>query len=158
MHSSSNIQKGRPSVETAFINLAKNKTRNIPGIKGTGIAAAFSDAVRVDHADHFVLYISGKLATDEDGNIVGRTMAEQAERALQNIKEILEQQGAGMKHIVRTLIFVTQIDAQSLREIHEVRARFFKDGRFPASTLVRTSQLVRDGGLIEIEAEAVVPR
>ena len=145
-------------MQVSYINLAKNMNRNIPGIAGTSVAAAFSDVVRVDFPTHSMLYVSGKLATDDDGRIIGRTMAEQAERTLENVRAVLASQGAEMRHIVRTLIFVTQIDAQSLREIHEVRARFFAAGRFPACTLVRTSQLVRDGGLIEIEAEAVVPR
>lgn len=145
-------------MERSFITLARNPNRNIPGIAGTGIPAAFSDVVRVDYPDHYVLYVSGKLATDDDGNIIGRTMGEQTDRALRNVRDVLAHEGADLSHVVRTLICVTQIDAQSLREIHEVRTRYFAPGRFPASTLVRVSQLVRDGGLIEIEAEAVVPR
>jgi enamine deaminase RidA (YjgF/YER057c/UK114 family) len=51
---------------------------------------------------------------------------------------------------------VTQIDAGSLRDIHDVRSKFWTAGKYPASTLVRVDQLVRDGALIEIDADAVV--
>ena len=137
-----------------YINLAKNPTRNIRGLNG--VPAAFCDAVRVDFPTHFTLIISGKLGTDADGNIVGRTMGEQTEKTMQNIKEVLEHEGATFDDVIRTLICVTQIDDESLREIHQVRAKYFSKDKFPASTLVRVDQLVRDGGLIEIEAEAVV--
>jgi enamine deaminase RidA (YjgF/YER057c/UK114 family) len=51
---------------------------------------------------------------------------------------------------------VTQLDQQSLRDVHEVRSSYFRQGRYPASTLVRVDQLVRDGALIEIDADAVL--
>jgi enamine deaminase RidA (YjgF/YER057c/UK114 family) len=53
---------------------------------------------------------------------------------------------------------VTQIDQQSIRDIHEVRSAYFTQGRYPASTLVRVDQLIRDGALIEIDADAVIAK
>ena len=64
--------------------------------------------------------------------------------------------GATMDDIVRVRVYVTQIDAGSLRDIHDVRSKFWTAGKAPASTLVRVDQLVRDGALIEIDADAVV--
>jgi enamine deaminase RidA (YjgF/YER057c/UK114 family) len=61
-----------------------------------------------------------------------------------------------MDDIVRVRVYVTQVDAASLRDIHEVRSKFWTAGKYPASTLVRVDQLVRDGALIEIDADAVV--
>ncbi len=139
-----------------FVNLALNPTRNIPGIAGTSTPATFCDVTRVEFPDYVMLFVSGKLGTDADGKLVGRTMREQAERAYANVREVLATQGATMADIVRTLVLVTQIDSDSLREIHEIRHRIFPDGNYPASTLVRVDQLVREGGLIEVEAEAVV--
>jgi enamine deaminase RidA (YjgF/YER057c/UK114 family) len=139
------------------ISLAKNPTRNIPGIVGTGIPAAFCDVVRVDFPTHSVLYVSGKLATDEDGQISSESFSEQCTRTLENIQEVLQNQGADMNDIVRTLIFVTELSDENLKALHEARGNFFSVDSFPASTLVECTKLVRPGGLIEIEAEAIVP-
>ncbi len=138
------------------ITTVKNPTRNIPGIKDTGIPAAFCDAVRVDLPTHSIIYISGKLGTDEDGNIVSNTMEGQCEKILEKLRDDLSQQGATLNDIVRTLIFVTELNEDTLRVLHEVRGRFFDHDKFPASTLVECGKLVRPGSLIEIEAEAVI--
>jgi enamine deaminase RidA (YjgF/YER057c/UK114 family) len=53
-------------------------------------------------------------------------------------------------------VYVTQLDPETLREIHEVRAGYFREGNYPASTLVRVVQFVREGALIEIDADAVI--
>lgn len=144
-------------MQRSSVSLAKNPTRNIPGIVGTGIPAAFCDVVRVELPTHVTLYISGKLATDGDGNIVSESFEEQCAVTLDNIRAVLESQGATMDHIVRTLIFVTDLTDENLRILHEVRGRYFQSNGFPASTLVECTKLVRPGGKIEIEAEAIIP-
>jgi 2-iminobutanoate/2-iminopropanoate deaminase len=83
-------------------------------------------------------------------------MREQTRRVLDNIKAILEREGGSFDDVVRVRVYVTQLDQQSLRDIHEVRSGYFREGRYPASTLVRVDQLVRDGALIEIDADAVL--
>lgn len=103
-----------------------------------------------------MLYISGVIGTDEHGKVAGRTMREQTRQVLEKIKAVLAHEGGAMDDIVRVRVYVTQLDQQSLREIHEVRAAYFSDGKYPASTLVRVDQLVRDGALIEIDADAVI--
>jgi enamine deaminase RidA (YjgF/YER057c/UK114 family) len=85
-------------------------------------------------------------------------MGEQTRQVLENIKAVLDREGATFDDIVRVRVYVTQLDQASLREIHQVRAQYFREGHYPASTLVRVDQLVRDGGLIEIDADAVIPR
>ena len=102
------------------------------------------------------LYISGKTPVDENHRLVGETMAQQTEQVLKNIKKVLEHEGATMDDVVRVRVFATQLDPKSLRDIHEVRSRYFSEGKYPASTLVGTTGLVRDGGMIEIEADAVL--
>ena len=88
--------------------------------------------------------------------MVWRTMGEQTRQVLENIKAVLEREGGTMDDIVRVRVYVTHLDQQSLREIHEVRSGYFRPGRYPASTLVRVAQLIRDGALIEIDADAVL--
>jgi enamine deaminase RidA (YjgF/YER057c/UK114 family) len=116
----------------------------------------FSDAVRVDIPGCALLYISGKVGTDDTGKVVGRTIREQTERVLTSIKAIVEREGGTMDDIVRVRVYVTELDQPSLRDVHEVRSRFFTAGKYPASTLVRVAQLIPDGGLIEIDADAVI--
>jgi enamine deaminase RidA (YjgF/YER057c/UK114 family) len=140
-----------------FIAPAGEKSQGIDALKGTRTGAAYADAVRIDLADHTLLFISGKTGT-KDGKLVGRTMTEQTRQVIENIKTTLEGQGGSLGDIVRFRIYVTQIDPESIRDVHAVRAEYFKEGEFPASTLVRVDQLVRDGGLIEIEADVVMAR
>ena len=103
-----------------------------------------------------MLFISGKLGVKADGTLAGRTMREQTQQIIANIREVLRREGGTMDDIVRVRVYATQIDAASLRDIHEARSRFWTQGRYLASTLVRVDQLVRDGALIEIDADAVI--
>jgi enamine deaminase RidA (YjgF/YER057c/UK114 family) len=109
----------------------------------------------VELGECVMLFISGKLGVRPDGTL-GRTMREQTEQLLENIREVLRREGGTMDDIVRVRVYATQVDAASLRDIHEVRSRFWTAGKYPASTLVRVSQLIRDGALIEIDADAVL--
>ena len=127
-------------------------------LNGTDIPAVFTDAVRVNLSDCSLLYIGGKLGTLPDGKLAGRTMKEQAQRCLERIKSVVEHEGGTMDDIVRVRVFVAYHDVQSIRDIHEVRSTFWTDpSKYPASTLV-IAPLVIDGALIEIEADAAIPR
>ena len=145
-------------VDRTFLDLARDRSRGIDALKGTGVPAVFSDAVRVDLPSCALVFISGMVATDDSGQVTARTMREQTRVVLDKIKAVLARQGGTMDDIVRVRVYVTQLDQASLREIHEVRAGYFTEGRYPASTLVRVDQLIRDGALIEIDADAVIDR
>lgn len=143
-------------MERSFVNLSQDRSKGIDALKGAGVPAVFSDAVRVRLKECDLLFISGKIATDESGKLADRTMREQTRQVLDNIKAVLEREGGTMDDIVRVRVYVTQLDPETLRDIHDVRSRYFRAGRYPASTLVRVDQLVRDGALIEIDADAVL--
>lgn len=143
------------AVNKTHIDLAKDRGRGIDALKGSNVPAVFCDAVKVQLADCVMLFISGKLGVKPDGSL-GRTIREQTQQVLENIRELLQREGATMDDIVRVRVYVTQIDAASLRDIHDVRSTFWTAGKYPASTLVRVDQLVRDGALIEIDADAVI--
>ena len=145
-------------MERTHVDLASERTRGIDALKGTDVPAVFSDAVRVDLPDCSLLYISGMIGMDQTGSVVDRTIKGQTRQVLENIKRVLNHEGASFDDIVRVRVYVTQIDQQSVRDIHEVRATYFTSGRYPASTLVRVDQLIRDGALIEIDADAVIAR
>ena len=143
-------------MKRAWIDLARERSRGIEALRGTGVPAVFSDAVRVELAGCALLFISVKVATDAAGQVVGRTMKEQTRQVLESIKAVLDREGGTMDDVVRVRVYVTQLDPQSLRDIHEVRAGYFRPGQYPASTLVGVTKLVRDGALIEIDADAVI--
>jgi enamine deaminase RidA (YjgF/YER057c/UK114 family) len=142
-------------VNKTHIDLAKDRGRGIDALKGSTVPAVFCDAVKVQLQECVMLFVSGKLGVKADGTLP-RTMREQTQQILESIRELLEREGATMDDIVRVRVYVTQIDAASLRDIHDVRSKFWTPGKYPASTLVRVDQLVRDGALIEIDADAVV--
>jgi enamine deaminase RidA (YjgF/YER057c/UK114 family) len=143
-------------VNKTHISHTKDRGRGIDALKGTSVPAVFCDVVKVQLKECVMLFVSGKLGTKPDGTLAGRTMREQTQQLLENIREALRHEGATMDDIVRVRVYATQVDAASLRDIHEVRSTFWSEGKYPASTLVRVSQLIRDGALIEIDADAIV--
>ena len=145
-------------MQVSRINLTADASRGMSALRKDGAAAVFSDAVRIDLTECTLLFISGKTPVDENHRLVGTTMAEQTEQVLKNIKKVLDHEGATFDDIVRVRVFTTQLDEKSLHDIHEVRARYFTEGKYPASTLVQITSLVREAGLIEIEADAVLSK
>ena len=145
-------------MERTSIDLAKERSRGIDALKGTEVPAVYSDAVRVDLGECTLLFISGMIGADQDGKVVDRTIRGQTRQVLENIKRVLDHEGATFDDVVRVRVYVTQIDQQSIRDVHDVRSTYFTPGKYPASTLVRVDQLIRDGALIEIDADAVIPK
>jgi enamine deaminase RidA (YjgF/YER057c/UK114 family) len=110
-------------------------------------AVGYSRAVR---SGPFIT-VSGTVGLNSDGSYPA-TVGEQARRALAIIRAAVEALGGRMEDVVRTRMFVTDID--SFDEVGRAHGEVFRDIR-PATSMVEVSKLV-DAALVEIEADAIV--
>jgi enamine deaminase RidA (YjgF/YER057c/UK114 family) len=99
------------------------------------------------------MWVTGTTALDEKGELVGvGDAATQTERCIQNVAAALGRLGASLEDVVRTRIFVTNID--DWEGVGRVHGRFFGHIR-PATTMVEVSRLIDPRMLVEIEADAI---
>ncbi|MET7275085.1 RidA family protein [Streptomyces flaveolus] len=99
--------------------------------------------------------VSGQLALDEDGKLVGEgDAAAQARQVFENLRRCLSAAGAGFDDVVKLTFFVT--DMAHMSAIRAARAEHIPDDRLPAASAVQVASLVRPEFLMEIEAFAVV--
>lgn len=98
-----------------------------------------------------MVYTSGQLGMDEKG-ILKETVEEQAKRALENLKAVLEEAGTTMDHIVKTTVFLADIN--DFVKVNEIYGTFFNQP-YPARSAVQVANLPK-GAKVEIEAIATL--
>lgn len=110
----------------------------------------YSRAVRVGNQ----VFVAGTTATDPSGQIVGLgDPAAQTRQCLRNIEAALQRAGARLEDVVRTRIYVVDIDAWEA--IGRVHGEVFSQIR-PVATMVEVRRLISPEILVEIEVDAVL--
>lgn len=100
------------------------------------------------------IYVSGQVALDRSGGVVGEGDLEaQARRVFENLNAALVAAGAGFGDVVKLGYYLT--DISRIGEVRGVRDEYVDTGNPPASTAVEVRRLVREEFLIEVEAVAV---
>ena len=99
-----------------------------------------------------LVFVSGQIALAADGSIVGVTAAEQARKALENMRATLAAAGLEMSAVAKTTIFLK--DMSDFAAVNEVYAEFFREP-FPARSTVEVARLPKD---LRVEIEAIAVR
>ena len=117
----------------------------------------YSHAAIIDFGNCKMVIMSGQVALDAKGNLVGANdIAKQTEQVFRNIKSIVEAAGGKMDHLVK-LVYFTR-DVSRIQDVRNIRDQFITTQNKPASTLVEVSKLFREDVLIEIEATAIITK
>lgn len=119
------------------------KTEKAPAAIGP-----YSQGVRVGN----LLYTSGQLPINEAGELVGDDIKKATAVCLDNIKAILEEAGTSMDKVVKTLVFIK--DMNDFAALNEVYATYFTANP-PARSCVQPAKLPKDA-LVEIEVIAMI--
>lgn len=118
--------------------------------KAPAAVGPYSQAIK---ANGFV-FTAGQLGLDPAaGKLVEGDVVDQARQALKNLQAILEAAGSSLEHVVKVTVFLKDIN--DFKRVNEVYAQFFTANP-PARSAVQVAALPL-GGLVEIEAVAVVP-
>ncbi|MCD6426425.1 MAG: RidA family protein [Anaerolineales bacterium] len=117
--------------------------------KAPAALGPYSAAVK---AGHYV-FTAGQLGIDpSSGNFIDGGIEAQTRQALENLKAILEAAGTKMSKVVKTTVFL--LDMNDFGAMNEVYGEFFTK-KFPARSAVQVTRLPKDG-LVEIESVALL--
>ena len=114
--------------------------------------STYSPAIAVSAGK--LLFISGQVAFDEEGKVVGKgDIVAQARRVFENLRVLLKKAGADFSDVIKTNYYIT--DVSQFPKVASLRPEYFKDV-FPASTMVEVKGLAHKDLMLEIEAVAVL--
>ena len=125
------------------------KKKIVKSDKAPAALGPYSVAVKAGH----VVFTAGQLGIDpSSGNFVEGGIEAQTRQALENIKAVLEASGTKMSKVVKTTVFL--LDMNDFGAMNGVYGEYFKK-KFPARSAVQVARLPKDG-LVEIEAIALL--
>jgi 2-iminobutanoate/2-iminopropanoate deaminase len=148
-----------PAIFFSLSLCAQQSPANVQFFNPSGVSAphGYSHTAIIDLGTCKMVIISGQVALDKQGNLVGKDdMGIQAGQVFLNIKTTLDELRGSMGDIVKLGIYVTDLD--QLQAIRGARDKYINASNPPASTLVQVSRLFRPDLLIEVEATAIIPK
>jgi endoribonuclease L-PSP, putative len=125
-------------------SMTEISTKNAPAAIGP-----YSQAVEVNG----MIYTSGMIPINpQTGELVDGTVEEQAEQAFSNLKALVEAAGCSMGHVVKTVVFIKNMDDFS--KINAIYEKYFVKP-YPARSCVEVARLPKD---VALEVEAIVEK
>lgn len=98
-----------------------------------------------------LIFTSGQLGLIPESGILPEGIEAQTHQSLKNIAAVLEAAGSDLKHVVKTNVFLEDIN--DFAKVNDIYAKYFEED-MPARSCVEVSKLPK-GGLVEIEVIAV---
>lgn len=118
--------------------------------KAPAAIGPYSQAIKVGN----LLFTSGQIPLNPaTGELVSDCVKNAAKQSLENLKAILEEAGASMSDVIKTTVFLS--DMNDFAAVNEVYGSYFTD-KMPARSAVQVGKLPKDS-LVEIEAIALLP-
>ncbi len=102
------------------------------------------------------VYLRGQCPQDLDTakNIESHDPVQQTHKVMQNIRQLLEENGGSMEHLVKIVVYLT--DVRHREAVYRTMGEYIK-GVYPVSTGVTVTALARPDWLVEIDGTAVIP-
>jgi 2-iminobutanoate/2-iminopropanoate deaminase len=97
-----------------------------------------------------LIFVSGQIPLTKDGMLISDDIKDQTRQCLMNIESILTQAGSGKENILKTTIFLKNMNDFAI--VNEIYSSFFENTIFPARSTVEVSRLPKD---VKIEIEAI---
>jgi len=127
-------------------------------LKPEGIAPGAGYSHVVVTSPGKLVFISGQVARDKQGNLVGKgDLRAQTVQVFENLKAALASAGATFNDVVKINWYIKDYKQENLGVLREVRAMYVNKDNPPASTLSGVAALALDDYLIEVEAVAAIP-
>jgi len=113
--------------------------------KAPAAIGAYSQAVKTGN----MIFVSGQIPYDKDGNPVEGGPSAQTRQSLENVKAILEEAGSDLSNVIKATIFAS--DMENFSEINEVYSQYFSE-KPPARAFVEVARLPKD---VDVEIEVI---
>ena len=116
----------------------------------------YSHAVSISGTGKLI-HVAGQVSWDSDGKVVGAgDMRAQSEQVFKNVTDVLRAAGASWDDVIKMNGYMVGVTPENVTAYREVRTRFLKPGKLPASTLVGVTALVQPELMLEVECVAAV--